>query len=159
MVPPNPSIVTLKSNYVMLETYLQNDWNQLRLEHILRAHICQYITNSLNKPWFHKLKKFKRKMITTICRMRGGHCLMDSHLFRLRIKHNPLCLCGEMQDLQLILISCNSHGPNIASFINQLHIHESVHRPISMHYIIFNLLSEHNARLISQVPNACSLDL
>lgn len=47
-----------------------------------------------------------RRHITTIIRMRTGHCLTKLHLFNIGIESNPYCECGQIEDLNHIFFEC-----------------------------------------------------
>lgn len=61
-----------------------------------------------SKPWHHTFKHTDRKFITTISRMRLGHCLTPAHLNRLRIVSNSRCkeCYQDGADLQHIILEC-----------------------------------------------------
>lgn len=47
-----------------------------------------------------------RRHVSTIMRMRTGHCLTGEHLHRIKIKESPLCECGEIDSLNHIFFEC-----------------------------------------------------
>ncbi|XP_045482382.1 uncharacterized protein LOC123686362 [Harmonia axyridis] len=44
----------------------------------------------ITEHWFRRFER-PRKYISTLCRMRSGHCSSPPHLYRLRILDSPLC--------------------------------------------------------------------
>ena len=38
--------------------------------------------------------------------MRAGHCASPQHLFRIKVKDDPFCECGQLGILEYILFSC-----------------------------------------------------
>lgn len=58
------------------------------------------------KPWFSKFPYSGRRHITTIIRMRTGHCLTSEHKFRIGVADNPLCECGQIEDLNHLIFDC-----------------------------------------------------
>ncbi|KAH1015669.1 hypothetical protein HUJ04_007017 [Dendroctonus ponderosae] len=64
--------------------------------------------------WFDNLEFVDRNHITTIIRIRTGHCLSASHLFRIKIRADPSCECGSEQTLDHIFLECPiNYGPSI----------------------------------------------
>jgi len=59
-----------------------------------------------------KIKYKNRKIITTIIRMRTGHCLTKEHQFRIGVADSPFCECGTIENLNHIFFQCyiNSDG-------------------------------------------------
>lgn len=66
------------------------------------------------KPWYSKFPFTNRRHITTIIRMRTGHCATKSHLYRLGVTDSPMCDCGQVEDLNHIFLECPTKTvPNI----------------------------------------------
>ncbi|KAJ8973460.1 hypothetical protein NQ317_013454 [Molorchus minor] len=59
-----------------------------------------------NKPYYSELPNMSRRHITTIVRLRTGHCLHKKHLYKIGIENNPYCECGQEEDLDHILFEC-----------------------------------------------------
>lgn len=118
-----------------------------------------YIPTPLKKPWFQNFKNSPRKMITTISRLRSGHCLTREHLNRLHIVDDPNCECGERQTLHHIFFACNVHQHNIECFLSRLTVPKNVLLPLTIHDIIFKMLDQNNISVISQFLSACNLKL
>ncbi|XP_072403365.1 uncharacterized protein [Diabrotica undecimpunctata] len=53
-------------------------------------------------PWFNKFAYISRRHLTTIIRMRTGHCSSPLHLFRIGVKDDPYCECGQVGGLTII---------------------------------------------------------
>ncbi|KAL0820413.1 hypothetical protein ABMA28_006290 [Loxostege sticticalis] len=64
------------------------------------------------KPWYSREQCESRKYITTISRLRFGHCLVPTHLCRLKIVNNDNCPYCESPkaDLDHIFFSCQKFG-------------------------------------------------
>jgi hypothetical protein len=72
--------------------------------------------NGLNipsKPWFYK-KNYSKPSVSTLCRLRIGHCVVASHLHRIGVFQSPMCECGEEPE------TINHVFFNCASFNNHL---------------------------------------
>lgn len=54
------------------------------------------------KPWYIKFPYINRRHITSIIRRRTGHCLTGEHLHKIKIKENPYCDCGQIENLDHI---------------------------------------------------------
>lgn len=63
-----------------------------------------------SKPWFYEIN-LDRQKISTICRMRIGHCCTQQHLNKIGVSESPLCECGKIGNLQHILLECNINRP------------------------------------------------
>lgn len=74
-----------------------------------------------SKPWFHQVER-PRKTITTISRLKFGHCSLPFHLFKLNIMPSPLCPCDNQQvaNVNHILFNCSNNTPNINIFLSKL---------------------------------------
>ncbi|XP_072401656.1 uncharacterized protein [Diabrotica undecimpunctata] len=57
-------------------------------------------------PWFNKFAYISRRHLTTIIRMRTAHCSSPLHLFRIGVKDDPYCECGQVGGLNHILLEC-----------------------------------------------------
>nr|XP_049699873.1 uncharacterized protein LOC126055284 [Helicoverpa armigera] len=60
------------------------------------------------KPWFNNCEYINRRFITTITRMRLGHCLTPAHLNRINVYNDSRCkYCdAEVADLDHIVLKC-----------------------------------------------------
>lgn len=87
-----------------------------------------------DEPWFNNLEYLDRRHITTIIRMRTGHCLTPVHLHRLGIRDSPECECGEVGSLEHLVFECQNLQPNLYDIF----IQNGVQTPISIDSVIFN---------------------
>ena len=73
------------------------------------------------KTWFSKINR-PRRFITTLSRLKFGHCSCPSHLFKIKIVASPLCSCNlnQVADVNHILFNCNNNFSNISKFISKL---------------------------------------
>lgn len=86
------------------------------------------------KPWYNNISYDSRKFISIITRMRFGHCLTPSHLFKLKIIQDPKCTkCNEpYADLNHIIFKCESlkiHRLILASDINNICAENKINIP------------------------------
>ena len=60
-----------------------------------------------NKPWFNDIT-LCRKIITLLIRLRIGDAATPKHLFKIKMKENPFCDCGEniVGDRNHITLGC-----------------------------------------------------
>ena len=61
-------------------------------------------------PWFSKFNNIVKRDVTTIIRMRSGHCLVPTHLYKIGVSENSSCECGQMGDLNHVLFECPING-------------------------------------------------
>ena len=59
-----------------------------------------------NKKWFSLFPYKDRRHITTIIRMRTGHCLTNEFLYKINAKDSPRCECGSIENLNHIYFEC-----------------------------------------------------
>ena len=84
-----------------------NEWSvSLNTKGRFYAQIC---SSFLKNRWFSCLDFVNRRHLTSIIRMRTGHCMTAVHLFRLGIKDSPDCECGSVQDLNHIFFECQNN--------------------------------------------------
>ncbi|XP_060534482.1 uncharacterized protein LOC132706844 isoform X4 [Cylas formicarius] len=62
--------------------------------------------NFPNRRWFSELAYIDRRHITTIIRMRTGHCAAGEHLARIGVRDSPFCECGGVENLNHIFFEC-----------------------------------------------------
>lgn len=99
-----------------------------------------------NKKWFTDLEFVNRKYITTMIRMRTGHCLTSAHLYKINIKDNPNCECGLEESLDHIFFECPINFiPNFD--IYQEMILSGLQTPLSI-FLILSKLSETRIRIL-----------
>lgn len=58
------------------------------------------------RKWFLNFGFVDLRHITTIIRMRTGHCLNASHLYKIKINADPRCECGMEESLNHIFFEC-----------------------------------------------------
>lgn len=58
------------------------------------------------RKWFSLLPFVNRRHITTIIRMRTGHCLTGEMLYKFKIADTPFCDCGQIDNLNHIFFEC-----------------------------------------------------
>lgn len=71
-------------------------------------------------PWYKEDKQLTRIEIVTFCRMRTQHCHTPQHLQRIGILDSDRCQCGEVGNLQHILLECRNNNHNINVLYNKL---------------------------------------
>lgn len=74
-------------------------------------------------PWYNKFKEANsRQFITTINRLRFGHCRIPAHLFKLRLATDKNCqFCvNEVADLKHIVMKCHKYSINRLILVSEL---------------------------------------
>lgn len=107
--------------------------------------------------WFNNYTYIDRRHITTIIRMRTGHCLTTSHLYRIGIKEDPYCECGQVEDLEHIFLTCP---------INRIPGHDmyeefrktGITPPLNIKTVLSNLNNE-NIKIIIHFLNVNKINL
>ena len=59
---------------------------------------------NLTVPFSPQLKS--RKVVTSILRLRIGHCSLRAHLYRLNLVDSPNCACGSPESIEHVLLFC-----------------------------------------------------
>lgn len=89
--------------------------------------------------------------------MRTGHCLTTSHLYRIGIKEDPYCECGQVEDLEHIFLTCP---------INRIPGHDmyeefrktGITPPLNIKTVLSNLNNE-NIKIIIHFLNVNKINL
>ncbi|RVE41320.1 hypothetical protein evm_014034 [Chilo suppressalis] len=95
------------------------------------------------KPWYNLRIGDSRKFITTVNRLRFGHCLVPSHLYRLKIRTDNRCphCHQENADIEHLIFSCSAFGIQRLLLVSQLEsISEELQRSVPR--LIKDILSE-----------------
>lgn len=59
------------------------------------------------KPWFYKCPNLSKRTVSSLCRLRLGHCCTPVFLHKIHIRDNSLCECGlDDGTLEHIFFSC-----------------------------------------------------
>ena len=78
--------------------------------------------------------------------MRTGHCLTKEHLYKIKLKDNPLCECGRIENMDHIFFECPINAiPNLDLYREFIKL--KILTPISIHSVLSNL-KEDSIRLI-----------
>lgn len=93
--------------------------------------------------WFDKIPYKNRRQITTIIRMRTGHCCTKLHLFKIKVKDDPFCDCGQIEDLNHIFFECPINQIDDFNVYSQL-IKVGVTAPLNIEVV----LGKPNAEII-----------
>lgn len=90
------------------------------------------------EPWYTKFPFMDRRHITTIIRMRTGHCLTKSHLYRMGLKEDAYCECGQIEDLNHIFFECPINQIPNFNIYNEI-IRTNIPAPFDISIILGNL--------------------
>jgi ribonuclease HI len=90
-----------------LQNKMLSDWRMIWSESCkLKGKFYARIQPDIpNKPWFQKIKMNKFG-VSTLSRMRLGHCCCGSHLYRIGVVRSPYCECGATEDLNHLFFEC-----------------------------------------------------
>lgn len=88
------------------------------------------------KPWYHNLTQADRRFVTTICRLRFGHCRTPAHLNRFKIVADAKCEhCGDDNaDITHLIKNCPHFGIQrllLLSRIKDILLNEEVPRQVN----------------------------
>ena len=97
----------------------------------------------LAKPWYHTCN-LPRDHITSFSRMRSNHYNLAFSLFRKNLTDSPECLCGDIEDLNHVFLSCPRYDTQCVTLTRSL-IKQKIFPP----YIISQFLHAPKPYLIS----------
>lgn len=81
--------------------------------------------------WFKN--ETSREFIKILCRMRSNHALYPEYLYKIQRTDNPNCSCGELGDLQHLILEC----PNFRNERNKLYNNISkLTYPVNLTYLL-----------------------
>lgn len=112
----------------------QKLWNESSTS---RGHSYSLKQPTVNKkPWFYK-SNLKKKVVSTVCRLRFNHGSFPSHLHKIRIVDNPECDCDNVSvgDVNHFIFSCSKYEQSRREFFEQL-ADNGVTFPVSEHEIL-----------------------
>lgn len=90
------------------------------------------------KAWFNKHPYIDRRHITTIIRMRSGHCLVGEHLYKIGVRDDPNCECGMSENINHLLFECPiSKIPNFDLYEELMNLDQKI--PISCQTILADM--------------------
>ncbi|XP_048519348.1 uncharacterized protein LOC125503315 [Dendroctonus ponderosae] len=135
----------------ILQTF-KNDWAQITRSKGSSYRSIQETFPKVN--WFAKLPYKNRRHITTIIRMRTGHCSTNQHLYKIKVIDNPSCECGQIHSLNHIFFECPINNNKIyqelikIGYTAPLNIEGILRKPkISVIELINSFLTSNNIRL------------
>ena len=108
-----------------------------------------------SKPWFAQ-SKLSRRHVTTIIRMRTGHCATPVHMHRIGVQESEHCSCGWIGTLDHIIFECplirrptNFYADLCASFrASPMSVTSMLHHSLNFAWTgILNVLIHHNVKL------------
>lgn len=146
-----------EENFKMVNENVYKLWNDF---HILKSQnkgkcYFEIQPKPLKKIWFNE--RHTRKYITTISRLRSTHCKTAWHLAKIKILTNNTCECGEIQDIDHIMLSCEKNKNNITAFLKQV-VKYSVTLPINIKFIIKCPKSDLTKLLFEHIKR-CNIEL
>ena len=132
---PKPDVVSIiKGN--ILTTY-QQEWRET--SKIRGSHLYKIMPTIPKKPWYNDIT-LNRKIISLLIRLRLGHTTTPKHLFQMKIKDNPLCNCGEIGDINHLVLNCTNEKKKIDKFYAE--ISRCISFPMSVETILYHLFNE-----------------
>ncbi|XP_044753620.1 uncharacterized protein LOC123313022 [Coccinella septempunctata] len=98
----------------------ENEWHDVSRQKGRRYAHLRTKNKITPKPWFAECLRLPRKAITTINRLRSGHCCSPEHLYRMKVLDNNNCECGEQGDLDHIFFGCSNNTVNCQTLYSTL---------------------------------------
>ncbi len=74
----------------------------------------------INKKRLHQNSKVSRKMYITITRLKFNHCRTPSHLYKIGVKDNNLCICGKTGNINHLIFECEITEQHRSDFLDTL---------------------------------------
>uniref|UniRef100_A0A6P7GCL1 ribonuclease H n=1 Tax=Diabrotica virgifera virgifera TaxID=50390 RepID=A0A6P7GCL1_DIAVI len=72
------------------------------------------------KPWFIK-GNLSKNAIRKICRLRFNHVPVPKFLFKIRLKTDPYCNCGEIGDAEHQILNCSLIQAQVKIFLDKIY--------------------------------------
>ncbi|KAJ8947325.1 hypothetical protein NQ314_008627 [Rhamnusium bicolor] len=126
IIPPSDLIRTFKIR-------LKEDWQQKYDNSLTGNRYKQIQPHIPTKPWFQSINN--RYFIKNMCRIRTKHALYPQHKHRLGLSQSPECVCGEIGDLQHVILECSQYLSYIDSLYNEL-LSKGISLPINLDSIL-----------------------
>ena len=143
LIIPKPIKIDSQEVFNIIKNNIKNQfydfWNKTT-EHKEKKY-AKIQDNFPKKKWFSKLPYTNRRHITSIIRMRSGHCLVGEHLHRIGIRDSPYCECGNIETLDHIFFECpitKLPGFNLYECVGRL----GFDYPCNMNMILSNISFE-----------------
>jgi ribonuclease HI len=142
---PTPFFPSVGDTSIFLKSRPVQCWN-LQWENPDKGKHYKLIQPNIpQRPWFSN-GKYQKSSVSIISRMRLGHCLVASHLFKIGLVSDPYCECGmDVETLDHVLFGCP-----ISSNIDFYHSMEGCERPFN----IAHLLSLNSKKVYKQLAQA-----
>lgn len=89
--------------------------------------------------WYNRFPYRDRRHITTIIRMRTGHCLTKEHLHHIGVEPSPYCECGQIENINHIFLECPINKiPNIDMY-EKFRKENALKTPFNMNEVLKNI--------------------
>lgn len=89
-------------------------------------------------PWFRNICYKDRRHITTIIRIRTGHSLTPLHMFKIGIRDNPFCECGQVGGINHVILECKQYNADPNALYNEF-IKCKIPSPLSILSLIIDM--------------------
>lgn len=129
---------------------IREEWKTAWKELIKKKgnHYANITTELPITPWFNMYEYKNRRHLTTIIRMKSGHCLTPYHLFKINMINNPFCECGQVGTLNHIILECPININNMFDLYLEL-AKNKIPTPISI-YTLLNNINTQSFNLINK---------
>lgn len=119
---PQPDIKIPYTDFVSkIKKKLREQWTSEYDSSLTGKMYKSYQPKLPRRPWFKD--SCNRHFITTVSRMRANHGLFQSHKYRIGLTNTQDCICGEIADLQHLIIECsNSDHDDLLNKLRKLNI-------------------------------------
>lgn len=109
--------------------------------------------NDFRGETWYKTLSCPRSSITTIIRIRSGHCSTPAHLARIGVMDSSMCRCGEIGDLPHVFFSCSDNSHNVNELIRVL-LALGFQAPLSLSEVFYSTRPEVMNLLIEFLYNS-----
>ncbi|XP_072389773.1 uncharacterized protein [Diabrotica undecimpunctata] len=104
------------------------------------------------KSWFNHYH-IEKIVVSYICRLRFGHCLVPEHKFKIGLSDSNLCECGELGSAEHMILNCRLKIIEINQFMNQVYRETNITRPFNLKTILSSLDERVYEILIKHILN------
>lgn len=114
-----------------------------------------YIKPKVSSPPWFKNSKDPRRFVTTLTRLRLGHCSAPQHLYRINVVSSNMCPCGEVESANHIILQCINYKDKRLILYETLTT-EKILQPVTL----IDLLRGENLRIYHEIYQLlCSINI
>ena len=104
----NCSISTITDLHTLMLKEIKDENTESHQNYGKGMHYLLIQKTPLYKPWFKSFQNQSKFFVKTMCRLRTNHGICPKYMLMIKKAQNNLCTCGEVGDLEHIIMLCNN---------------------------------------------------